>query len=423
MPIFAYEAINAQGQKETGELEAANRNQAILEIRNAGLKPTKVAQRAESAKKSGGGATSGPAADKPAARSKDGKIKGRASAQQLTDFTAQMAVLIDAGLPVVRSLKVLAKQQKPGPFKAILEDVSESVEQGSSLSEAFAMHPRTFDRLFVNMIKAGEAGGILDTILQRLADFMEKAQRLKKKVVGAMIYPIIVMSVAVMILTGIMIFVIPAFKKMFEEQGLELHIMTRILIFLSEGVASIYGIIFAALIVAAGFGLMAWGRTPGGERVIDTLKLKLPIFGPIIKKAVTARFTRTLGTLVTAGVPILEALNICKNAIGNVILGEAIDKVASSIKEGETIAGPLSETGLFDDIVVNMIDVGEETGELDKMLLKVADTFDTYVDIAVESLVSILEPILIVFMGGAIGFIVIALFLPLVGLIDAIGNA
>ncbi|MCB9933443.1 MAG: type II secretion system F family protein [Planctomycetes bacterium] len=419
MPIFAYEAINAQGQKETGELEAANRNQAILDIRNAGLKPTKVAQRADTAAKKSAAKKeeAGPA------RGKGGKIKGRASAQQLTDFTAQMAVLIDAGLPVVRSLKVLARQQKPGAFKFIIEDVSESVEQGSSLSEAFANHPRTFDRLYVNMIKAGEAGGILDTILQRLADFMEKAQRLKKKVVGAMIYPIIVMSVAVMILTGIMIFVIPAFKKMFEEQGMELHIMTQILIWISEGIASIYGLIFVVLVAAAGFGITAWGRTPGGERVMDTIKLKLPIFGNIIKKAVTARFTRTLGTLVMAGVPILESLNICKNAIGNVVLGEAIDKVANSIKEGETIAGPLSETGLFDDLVVNMIDVGEETGELDKMLMKVADTFDTYVDIAVESLVSILEPVLIVFMGGAIGFIVIALFLPLVGLIDAIGGA
>lgn len=421
MPIFAYEAINAQGQKETGELEAANRNQAILDIRNAGLKPTKVAQRAETAaaKKSGAAKKeeAGPA------RTKGGKIKGRATAQQLTDFTAQMAVLIDAGLPVVRSLKVLARQQKPGAFKFIIEDVSESVEQGSSLSEAFGNHPRTFDRLYVNMIKAGEAGGILDTILQRLADFMEKAQRLKKKVIGAMIYPIIVMSVAVMILTGIMIFVIPAFKKMFEEQGMELHIMTAALIWVSESIASIYGLIFVAVVAAAGFGITAWGRTPKGERVMDTIKLKLPIFGNIIKKAVTARFTRTLGTLVMAGVPILESLNICKNAIGNVVLGEAIDKVANSIKEGETIAGPLSETGLFDDLVVNMIDVGEETGELDKMLMKVADTFDTYVDIAVESLVSILEPVLIVFMGGAIGFIVIALFLPLVGLIDAIGGA
>ncbi len=419
MPIFAYEAINAQGQKETGELEAANRNQAILEIRNAGLKPTKVAQRAETSATRKASPKGG---EKQAARTKEGKIKGRATPQQLTDFTAQLAVLIDAGLPVVRSLKVLGKQQKPGPFKAICEDVAESVEQGSSLSEAFAMHPRTYDRLYVNMIKAGEAGGILDTILQRLADFMEKAQRLKKKVVGAMIYPIIVMSVAVMILAGIMIFVVPAFEKMFTEQGMELHILTRILIIMSRGLVSWYGILIVALIVLAGFGLVAWGRTPKGERVMDSIRLKLPIFGPIIKKAVTARFTRTLGTLVMAGVPILESLNICKNAIGNVVLGEAIDKVASSIKEGETIAGPLSETGLFDDLVVNMIDVGEETGELDKMLLKVADTFDTYVDIAVESLVSILEPILIVFMGGAIGFIVIALFLPLVGLIDQIGT-
>ncbi|MBZ0136978.1 MAG: type II secretion system F family protein [Planctomycetes bacterium] len=419
MPIFAYEAINAQGQKETGELEAANRNQAILEIRNAGLKPTKVAQRAETAatKKSAAKEEKGPS------RTKGGKIKGKANAQQLTDFTAQMAVLIDAGLPVVRSLKVLSRQQKPGAFKFILEDVSESVEQGSSLSEAFSNHGRTFDKLYVNMIKAGEAGGILDTILQRLADFMEKSQRLKKKVIGAMIYPIIVMSVAVMILTGIMIFVVPAFEQMFAEQGMELHWMTAMLVGISRGIVSIWGIIFVGVVIAGAAGLMAWGRTPGGERVIDKLKLKLPIFGPIIKKAVTARFTRTLGTLVMAGVPILESLNICKNAMGNVILGEAIDKVANSIKEGETIAGPLSETGLFDDLVVNMVDVGEETGELDKMLMKVADTYDVYVDIAVESLVSILEPVLIVFMGGAIGFIVIALFLPLVGLIDGISQA
>lgn len=419
MPIFAYEAINAQGQKETGELEAANRNAAIIEIRNAGLKPTKVAQRAEAA------ASKAPAKkkEKAAARTKGGKIKGKASAQQLTDFTAQMAVLIDAGLPVVRSLKVLGRQQKPGAFKNILADVAESVEQGSSLSEAFANHPRTFDRLYINMIKAGEAGGILDTILQRLADFMEKSQRLKKKVIGAMIYPIIVMSVAVMILTGIMIFVVPAFEQMFEEQGMDLHWMTALLVTLSRGLVSPWGAGVVIGIVVIGFGMVAWGRTEKGERVIDNIKLKLPIFGPIIKKAVTARFTRTLGTLVMAGVPILESLNICKNAIGNVVLGEAIDKVANSIKEGETIAGPLSETGIFDDLVVNMIDVGEETGELDKMLIKVADTFDVYVDIAVESLVSILEPVLIVFMGGAIGFIVIALFLPLVGLIDAIGGA
>ncbi|MDC1142560.1 type II secretion system F family protein [Planctomycetota bacterium] len=420
MPNFAYEAINQQGQKQTGELEADSRNEAILEIRNAGLKPTKVTQVAATA--AAARTSTKQKADAGPKVGKDGKIRGRVSAQQLTDFTAQMAVLIDAGLPVVRSLKVLSKQQKPGAFKFILEDVSTSVEQGSSLSEAFGAHGRVFDRLFVNMIKAGETGGILDTILQRLADFMEKAQRLKKKVVGAMIYPIIVMSVAVMILTGIMIFVIPAFEKMFADQGMELHWMTKILVYTSRGITSIWGLIFVVAVVLGGFGILAWARTEKGERVTDSLKLKVPIFGNIIKKSVTARFTRTLGTLVMAGVPILESLNICKNAIGNVVLGEAIDRVAGSIKEGETIAAPLSQTGLFDDLVVNMIDVGEETGELDKMLIKVADTFDVYVDIAVESLVSILEPILIVFMGGAIGFIVIALFLPLVGLIDGLSQ-
>lgn len=417
MPIFAYEAINAKGQKETGELEAANRNQAIHDIRNAGLKPTKVTQRAETAASKQAAKTEAAPGAAPGKRKKGGRV----SAQQITDFTAQFAVLIDAGLPVVRSLKVLAKQQKAGGFKTVLEEVAESVEQGSSLSEAFAMHPKAFDRLYVNMVKAGEAGGILDTILQRLADFLEKAARLKKKVIGAMIYPIIVMSVAVMILTGIMIFVVPAFEKMFKEQGFTLPLPTAILVEVSRAIVNpfIGGIAILLLVVGAlAFG--AWSRTPTGTRVVDSLKLKLPIFGNIIQKAVTARFTRTLGTLVQAGVPILEALNICKNAIGNVVLGAAIEKVAASIKEGETIAGPLSETGMFDDLVVNMIDVGEETGELDKMLIKVADTFDVYVDIAVESLVSILEPVLIVFMGGAIGFIVIALFLPLVGLIENI---
>ncbi|MCF6228280.1 MAG: type II secretion system F family protein [Planctomycetes bacterium] len=419
MPNFAYEAINQQGQKQAGELEADNRNEAILEIRNNGLKPTKVTQLAATAAKTAKATKKAEAGPKVG---KDGKIRGRVSSRLLTEFTAQMAVLIDAGLPVVRSLQVLSKQQKPGTFKYVLEDVSHSVETGSSLSEAFGSHPKVFDRLFVNMIKAGETGGILDTILQRLADFMEKAERLKKKVVGAMIYPIIVMSVAVMILTGIMIFVVPAFEQMFADQGMELHWMTKILVFSSRGLVSPWGAGAAVLLVAAGFGALAWSRTETGERITDSIKLKLPIFGNIIRKSVTARFTRTLGTLVMAGVPILESLNICKNAIGNVVLGEAIDKVANSIKEGETIAAPLSQTGLFDDLVVNMIDVGEETGELDKMLIKVADTFDVYVDIAVESLVSILEPILIVFMGGAIGFIVIALFLPLVGLIDGLSK-
>ncbi|MCC6572916.1 MAG: type II secretion system F family protein [Planctomycetes bacterium] len=418
MPLFAYEAINNKGQRETGEVEAANRNAAIIEIRNAGLKPTKVTQRSEAEKK----AATPAAKEKARPADKAKRLKGRVASKYVAEFTAQMSVLIDAGLPVVRSLKVLAKQQKEGTFKYMIEDIAESVEQGSSLSDAFNMHNRTFDRLYVNMVKAGEAGGVLDTILQRLADFLEKAQRLKQKVVGAMIYPIVVMSVAVFILTGIMVFVVPSFEKMFKDQGFKLPLMTEILVSVSRGIASWQGAVGLVALILIAFGLMAWGRTAKGTRVKDKLKLKMPILGNIIKKAITARFTRTLGTLVQAGVPILESLTICKNAMGNVILGEAIEKVASSIKEGESIASPLSETGLFDDIVVNMIDVGEETGELDKMLLKVADTFDVYVDVAVESLISILEPMLIVSMGGAIGFIVIALFLPLVSLIENISK-
>ena len=411
MPTYKFEAMDATGQEIKDVIESPSQEEAQATIRQMGYFITKI-----SVQKGKQAATKG------VGKKRKTFAIGGAKSKDICTFTRQLSILQDAGLPILRSLRILEGQSKPGALKNALIDTCDEIESGSTLSESMAKNPKVFNRLYVNMIKAGEAGGILDTILQRLADFMEKAQRLKKKVIGAMIYPIIVMSVAVMILTGIMIFVIPAFEKMFKEQGMSLHWMTASLIFVSHALVSWYGIVIAIAVAAAGFGMLAWGRTDAGQRVTDRIKLRVPIFGNIIRKAVTARFTRTLGTLVQAGVPILEALNICKNAIGNVILGEAIDKVASSIKEGESIAGPLGETGLFDPLVVNMIDVGEETGELDKMLIKVADTFDVYVDIAVESLISILEPVLIVFMGGAIGFIVIALFLPLVGLIDAIGG-
>ena len=348
------------------------------------------------------------------------KVKGKVKGKQLTDFSNQFAVLQDAGLPVVRSLKVLANQQKGGPLKTVLEDLADSVESGTSLSDAMMSHPKVFDKLFCNMIRAGEVSGNLDTVLDRLSTFLEKAQRLKQKVIGASIYPIVVMSVAVLILTAIVVFVVPAFEKMFSQQGLELPMMTKILLWTSRNAAAWPGLVFVGTIVGSIVGISAWGKTKGGRRAIDKFKLKIPIIGVIIKKSTTSRFCRTLSTLVTAGVAILEALAICREAINNEVLAEAIDQVAVSIKEGESIAAPLSKTDLFDDIVVNMVDVGEETGELDKMLAKVADTFDAEVDVAVESMLSVIEPILIVFMGGAIGFIVIALFLPMISMIQNI---
>lgn len=418
MPIFVYEALGRDNQRQNGELEATNRNDAINQLRARGLKPTKVDEAG------GGRSRGGAAAPAQAAAARQGprkKHRGRIPAQLLSDFANQFAVLQDAGLPIVRSLKVLSGQQKPGPFKGILEDVTDTVEAGSTLSDALAQHPNAFDNLFCNMVKAGEAGGVLDVILNRLAGFLEKAQRLKKKVKGASVYPVVVMSVAILILTAIIIFVVPAFETMFKAQGLELPLPTQILLFLSRNLAGWLGLGLLVFFVVAFLGFSAWSKTAGGKVSVDRLKLKIPIIGTIIRKSTTSRFCRTLGTLITSGVPILEALAICRNAINNEILGQAIDQVRASIKEGESISAPLAKTSLFDDIVVNMIDVGEETGELDKMLIKVADTYDLEVDIAVESLMSVMEPVLIVFMGGAIGFIVIALFLPLVSMIENIG--
>ncbi|MCK6439938.1 MAG: type II secretion system F family protein [Planctomycetes bacterium] len=425
MPLFAYEALTADGKRTTGEIEAADRTAAISEIRNSGLKPTKVAQRAgaaggqgarRGARKSPGEASQAGAPAAPAAK----KIKGRVRGQDLVNFANQFAVLQDAGLPVVRSLKVLSNQQKKGPLKAILEDLAASVESGTSLSDAMASHPKTFDKLFCNMIRAGEVSGNLDVILNRLSGFLEKAQRLKKKVIGASIYPIVVMGVAVLILSAIIIFVVPAFEQMFTKQGMELPMPTKILLWTSRNMTDWPGLVLVIFVFTTIIGIQAWGRTHGGRRALDRIKLKVPIIGVVVKKSTTSRFCRTLATLQTSGVAILEALTICREAINNEVLAEAIDQVVASIKEGESIAAPLSKTDLFDDIVVNMIDVGEETGELDKMLSKVADTFDVEVDIAVESMLSVLEPILIVFMGGAIGFIVISLFLPMVEMIKNI---
>ena len=359
--------------------------------------------------------------------------KTKVSDKVLTQFTSNLAILQDAGLPIVRSLKILEGQTKVGPFKTTLLQICEDVESGSSLSEAMAKHPGVFDSLYTNMVKAGEAGGILDTILQRLAEFKEKSQRLRNKVKGAAAYPIVVMLVATLLLTFIMIFVVPKFKEVYSQittpdgKKMELPGITQALINFAEwlmpGEKGGYGIIILPVVILAIWGMFkAWGATPAGRRTIDGWKIRAPIFGPVTKMTIIARFTRTLGTLLSSGVPILEALSIVRGSIPNVILQEAVQSVHDAIKEGEGMAEPLGKSGIFDDMVVNMIDVGEETGELDKMLIRIADNYDQQVDVKITALVSILEPVLIVFMGGAVAVIVFAIFLPMLKIVESIGG-
>lgn len=408
MPVYTFEAMDKTGKKIKKDIEASSQDDARTKIKSMGLFATKI-------KEKGGGAKAAAPGQKGGKRG--GVTIGGVSKKQLTQFTQQLSTLQDAGLPIVRSIKILEGQLKPCKLKNQLMDVAEEVENGSTFSEALGKHPKTFDKLYVNMIRAGEAGGVLDTILERLAIFMEKSLKLRKKVVGAMIYPVVVMSVAALILGFIMTNVVPTFEKMFKETGVEMPAMTQALLDISGLVQGYWWT--APLFIFLGIVIFkAAAANPAGRFVLDKAMMYVPIFGMIMKKGTIARFTRTLGTLIASGVPILDALSIVKEAIGNAVIAKAIDDVHGSIREGESIAGPLGQSGVFDDLVINMIDVGEETGELDKMMMKIADNYEDDVDVAVESLTSLLEPIIIVGMGGSVGFIVIALFMPLISLIQ-----
>ena len=373
-------------------------------------------------KPAGGGRRGAPAAAAAAPAQK--KIgRARVSTKALTEFTTQLSTLQDAGLPIVRSLKILEGQMERGPFKAVVGNVTEEVEGGAPLSEAMGRHPTVFDGLYTNMVKAGEAGGVLDVILSRLAGFMEKSERLKKRVKGAMIYPLVVFTVTISILMLIMIFVVPKFEQVFKQmpQLGELPALTQALQAFSRFLTDQWYILLGIIVLL----VVLWKlfkATDFGRRVLDRFRLRIPIVGPLVRKIIVARFSRTFGTLIASGVPILEALDICQHTAGNVVMEEALAGVRESISEGGTIAEPLGESGIFDDIVVNMIDVGEETGELDKMLIRVADNYDDEVDVAVGGLVAVIEPVLIVFLGGAVFLIVLGLFLPLLKLIQNLEN-
>ncbi len=440
MPTFTVEAMDSKGKRIRAEIEAANANDAIVKLKQKGYKPMNVKEKtaaaaqpppppAPAAAAPGGERPRKPAPAPVSTVPTGGKASSRGFSlfgghvrhKQLTQFTQQLSVLMDAGLPIVRSLKILGNQQKPGLLKNIIVEVSEDVETGSPLSEALAKHPRTFDKLYVNMVKAGEAGGVLDIILQRLAAFLERMEALRRKIIGASIYPAVVMCIAIGVVLAIMKFIVPKFADVFKSVNVDMPPMTLMLMAISRFVETMWWAILAFPFIAY-FLIKAWSRTRTGRLSLDRMKINAPLIGPIVKKSVIARFCRTLGTLLQSGVPILEALAIVKNATGNEIVANAIGQVHESIREGETIAEPLAASGVFDDIVINMIDVGEETGELDKMLLKIADNYDAEVDAAVAALMSVLEPLLIVGLGVTVGFIVVSLFMPLIALLEGIGT-
>ncbi|MHC4443878.1 MAG: type II secretion system F family protein [Planctomycetota bacterium] len=425
MPTFHYEAMNQAGQEVKDEIDAQSTEDALAKIRGLGYYPTKLRQKGgrRAAKVAAAGA--GAAAKKKKAAGGFGKVR----VKEITQFTRQLSTLQDAGLPILRSLRILQQQQKPGMLRVVLRNVADDIEGGATLSEAMSGQPKAFDRLYCNMVAAGEAGGVLDVILQRLADFMERAQRLKRKVVGAMIYPIVVIGFAALIVAGIMIFVVPKFETIFKDFNTELPKMTQILMNVSywfaHGTKTFpvpgWAIVLCSPILIVLF-LKLIKQAESGRYGVDLCLLKIPILGNILSKSSVARFTRTLGTLLAAGVPILEAINITKDTSGNEVYARALGSVHDEIREGESFANPLRAAGICDAIVINMIDVGEETGDLDKMLMKIADNYDEEVETLVDGLVSLLEPIMVVCLGGIVGFIVISLFLPLVTLINAVSG-
>ncbi len=414
MPTYTFEGIDAQGREVRSEVEANNEQEALTRIRSMGVRPVKVSP------KSGKGGASPVGGKKKGGGIHLGGISGKA----ITQFTRQFATLIDAGLPIVRSLDILANQQKPGPFRGIIGDIGEDVKGGSSLSESMSKHPKAYDRLYVNMVKAGEAGGVLDTILTRLADFREKSEALRRKIIGSMVYPSAVLAIATIILALIMVFVIPQFEAMFRDMDLEggLPALTEMLIGMANTMKTFWYLL-PAVPFLVWLALKMVGRNPQGRYALDTAKLNVPIFGQIIRKGAVSRFCRTLGTLLESGVSILDALNILRGAIGNAVISNAVAEVHAAIREGDNIATPLRRCKAFDDIVVNMIDVGEETGELPRMLSKIADNYDSEVDATVSGLTALLEPVMIVFMGGIVGFIVIALFLPMVEMMQRLSES
>jgi type IV pilus assembly protein PilC len=425
MPKYDYVALDQKGNETRGSIEVASQNEAIGRVKEMGFFPTKIVEADKVPdKKTAGKKTKAKA---PARGGKKGGINinlkipglgGGVKPKVLTTFTRQLATLVDAGLPLLRGLRVLEKQERNANLKKILGDLSLSIEGGSTFSEGLAQHPKVFNKLFVNMVKAGELGGVLEVVLKRLAEFSEKAQKIKGKVKAALFYPVAVLIVAVGIMILLMCFVVPKFKDVFGGMGMTLPGFTLLVLGISDIIKNnILGTLGAVVVFVIVFMLII-NKTKLGRYLWDKFKLKMPALGPVISKVAISRFTRTLGTLVSSGVPILQALTIVKETSGNVIISNAIGKVHESVKEGETITAPLEASGVFPPMVVSMVDVGEQTGAMPEMLLKIADNYDEEVDNAVSAMTSLLEPIMIVFLAVIVGSIVIAMFLPLISMIS-----
>jgi type IV pilus assembly protein PilC len=425
MARYNYVALDSRGQEATGLVEAASTNDAIGRLRQAGYFPTSVYEEAVARaddKAARRRAAKMVRATKP--RAKTGIVlfkRTKVKPKILMIFTRQLATLIDSGLPLVRSLTVLAKQERDKVLKNTINSLSDSVQSGNTFSDGLALHPRIFNNLYVNMVKAGEVGGVLEMALNRLSEFQEKAAKIKNKVIAAMVYPLIVMTMAVGIMAFLLVFIVPKFEAIFHDMlgDKPLPAVTTFVIGTSNLVKN-HGLVLLGAVIVAVTAYKFIARTRGGRFVIDSFKLRMPLFGDLNRKTAISRFARTLGTLVTSGVPILQALNITRETAGNAVIAAAISHVHDSVKEGESIVQPLEASRAFPPMVTSMVEVGEETGKLPEMLLKIADVYDDEVDNAVAALTSMLEPIMIVFLALIVGTIVLALFTPLISIITGL---
>ncbi|OHE81209.1 MAG: pilus assembly protein PilC [Verrucomicrobia bacterium GWF2_62_7] len=427
MPKYEYTAVDARGKETSGEMESDSPAGAINKLKEMGYFPTKITE-AGSGKGRKSKVASAAGGKKGGWQQMEINIPGitdRVNKKLLTIFTRQLATLIDAGLPLLRALRTLERQERNPALKKTITALAEAVEGGSTMSEAMQHHPRVFDRLYINMIRAGEAGGVLEVVLTRLAEFAEKAQKIRGKVLAASVYPIVVLTIAVGILFFLMTYIVPKFQDIFRDllEGKPLPALTQAVMDASKMIRE--------NVILVGGGLVAFvvlfnfliKKVPALTRMWDNFKLNMPAFGPMIRKVGISRFTRTLGTLISSGVPILQGLMIVKETSGNRIIADAVQRVHDSVKEGESVVRPLEASKVFPPMVVSMIDVGEETGALPEMLMKIADNYDEEVDNAVAGITSLLEPILIVFLAVVVGVIVVALFLPLVTILQTLGGA
>lgn len=401
---FKWTGRTLRGAIQTGETTADSREAVISILRKQGIIPTSIAEA------------------RPAKKAVGAKRKKKITEKDLIVFTRQFSTMFTAGIPIVQGLDILSNQVENTTFRGILAQIKNDVETGSTLADALKKHPAVFDDLYANLVAAGEAGGVLDTVLLRLSGYIEKSMKLKKKVKGAMVYPVIVMSVAALVIGVIMVWVIPIFSNIFGEMGVPLPGPTKLVIAMSKFLAGIGGLSILVGIASTIFGIKKYRKTESGRKKTDGILLKMPLMGDILRKVAVARFTRTLGTLISSGVPILDGLDICSRSAGNKIVEEIIQNVKNDVSTGKTLAEPLSKTDIFPQMVVSMINVGESTGALDQMLTKIADFYDDEVDNAVGNLTTMLEPMMMVVLGTSIGFIIVSLYLPIFKMGEVVGK-